>query len=627
MNYHRTLFIVLFLAVLSGCGSTRHGSSESATLAASEAVSVAGIAPASLDAGEAKDAFPKIPEYILKHPLTIRYLSPLFHKDLHELDQALPVSMTQAGAEGAFEVLFDNDHRLSVKLLTNAPSLNTQEDCLAYFQDAITQGTFASFECYHLNDGFVYQWEELKNGVSYYTTILSDADSVWQISESGSDAAAMLIRKDSTAHFAFSLDRRSKYWGERYNYLFWLAEKEVFSSYMPDPASDSSIPFRFDIKACSVVMGEFTTEYDLQLSAFHPDDHAPFQTLRFKSIAGYSPLSFEDVNMDGFPDCCIQTMASASNGSFIHYIWSPSKRRFIEAEGLQGFGSSHYTDPGRDTFHEHIHGSAIGGAELTYRWIDESHAELIRVFDHDGSWNDDFTCTITDFSGGKETVLLNWTGTTDEYLRNYLPFFALDNTDILWESSFSAPRSGETIFLYYGEIPHTDDAGKLTLYECNLFAVGANGDFFRHFTLTNTHPCRGFSRDDKGDKPAIVIRYADSSTIRIHLETLSSSSEADASMPENLDLSAFDTSQLDQFLLADLDGDGNPELLMNDHDGSTGTKPPWFRIFSLNLDSSNPRADEKEVFLQDVGRVPPYSSHGFPDFMHGLCYTDVSSGD
>lgn len=98
-------------------------------------------------------------------------------------------------------------------------------------------------------------------------------------------------------------------------------------------------------------------------------------------------------------------------------------------------------------------------------------------------------------------------------------------------------------------------------------------------------------------------------------------------MPENLDLSAFDTSQLDQFLLADLDGDGNPELLMNDHDGSTGTKPPWFRIFSLNLDSSNPRADAKEVFLQDVDRVPPYSLHGFPDFMHGLCYADASSGD
>ena len=184
-------------------------------------------------------------------------------------------------------------------------------------------------------------------------------------------------------------------------------------------------------------------QYDIyQVAVSVPGQKKAFQVFEAETcMAGERIFSFEDFNADGCPDLTVLYYYGANGGSAAHFLWSPSRKVFVKApEELEKY-SSYSINPEKRQLNIHIHDSAEDGTEYFYQWTGETDCELLRYYDHQTVYNDDYSDCIgihekvSVFENGREKVLSDYIYPMEECTEEGL--YEMYALDFVWEQELT----------------------------------------------------------------------------------------------------------------------------------------------------------------------------------------------
>ena len=197
------------------------------------------------------------------------------------------------------------------------------------------------------------------------------------------------------------------------------------------------------------------------------------------SYPNKSPFSFEDFNADGYLDLTVEYYYGANGGTASHYIFSPSKEKFVELDSELDYFGMYGVDSETRRLYMHYHGSAISGTETTYQWKNEMDYEMIRQFDHD-SVGDGVQVTIIRYENGKEEILSDYLYSQEEYVERLDDIWGTYYEDFIWEKEVTDRTTGKKYTIRYAEAFLPEEAernhgiyydGRIYVYDEDTYLV------------------------------------------------------------------------------------------------------------------------------------------------------------
>lgn len=245
------------------------------------------------------------------------------------------------------------------------------------------------------------------------------------------------------------------------------------------------------------------------------------QEFQVTSAYGYrSPFVFEDFNADGYLDLTVRYFYGVNGGSASHYIFSPSKREFMELDSELDYYSEYSVDYEKRRLYKTSHGSAISGTEFTCQWEGEMDCEVIKVFDHNGTPDIGVHVWIACYDQEQEEVICDYRYTYEEYEERIDDIWRIYKEDFIWEKEIRDKDTGKKYMLRYMEVFDEEMAArnKGTYYEGWLYV------FDEDTYLVGVHPSdhcyhsSGFTWKDAEQE--LLIRYGDSGSWTIPMSGL-----------------------------------------------------------------------------------------------------------
>ena len=175
-----------------------------------------------------------------------------------------------------------------------------------------------------------------------------------------------------------------------------------------------------------------------------------------------SPFRFEDINVDGYQDLSVEQYYGAVYGMASHYIFSPSKEKFVKLDSEFDYYLAYYgVNYETRKFYMHYRDSAISGTEITYQWKNEMDYEMIRKFVHDNfSVDDGVQVTITRYENGKEETLSDYLYSLEEYEERLNDIWRTYYEDLIWEKEGTDRTTGKKYTIRYAEAFTSEEAGE-----------------------------------------------------------------------------------------------------------------------------------------------------------------------
>lgn len=264
-----------------------------------------------------------------------------------------------------------------------------------------------------------------------------------------------------------------------------------------------------------------STPYIYQVEIYDEKGEELIQEFQVTSTYGHeSPFVFEDYNADGYLDLTIRYFYGVNGGSASHYIFSPSKREFMELDSELDYYSEYSVDYEKRRLYKHSHGSAISGTEFTCQWEGEMDCELIKVFDHNGSPDIGVQVWIACYDQEQEEVICDYRYTYEEYDERVDDIWRIYKEDFIWEKEIRDKDTGKKYMLRYMEVFDEEEAAsnKGIYYEGWIYV------FDEDTYLVGVHPAdhctHASSFTWKDAEQELLIRYGDSGSWTIPMSGL-----------------------------------------------------------------------------------------------------------
>lgn len=239
-----------------------------------------------------------------------------------------------------------------------------------------------------------------------------------------------------------------------------VAEKDFLRcSYYYERESGPGQSLSFDCKRAEIEKGEFFDNVTYEIAVSVPGSGEPFQILEVYSSYDWFPFSFEDFNADGYEDLHVEYYYGANGGSASHYIWLPSRGEFVRGpEELEAY-SSYSVDLEKRQLYIHMHDSAMEGTEYLYQWSGEADYELLRFYDYQYVYNDDWDLIgvnerISTFESGEEKVLSDYIYPMEESMEDGL--YEMFLLDFVWEQELTLTEQEQGCILRYAQMELDD---------------------------------------------------------------------------------------------------------------------------------------------------------------------------
>lgn len=426
---------------------------------------------------------------------------------------------------------------ISMKIVDNLPKYETEEEMLAYFQEKYPQMDYYAVHpvefknIYGDRKKYLYKnaYRYVKSGDTYYIYYNKKGDT-YEITYQGVERALWSLRSDA---------------GYDYNEIFtWTKDEEgtiiqgnlVTEDYYLEKNVDGDTAFVFCIRRNEEIVKE--TEIGEQayiIEIYRKGEEEPFQIIN-EASAQWNPFSFEDFNVDGYSDLFIDYYYGANGGTAFHYVWSPSKEKFVKiSEDLEYYGF-YYMDPLTRRLYMHHHGSAVSGTETTYHWINETDYEVVKYFFHDEVWprvgdEDYIEVIIREFKDNKEKILTEYIYTMDEYDADMNLLWDSYYADFVWEKEVKNHDTGEKYILRYAQDYQRDDNGEILPDEC-IDELYIYDDETRILNCFENESDSSYSQiiwqdGNQDGEEELIIKYEDGTSITYTWEQLLSERRVD----------------------------------------------------------------------------------------------------
>lgn len=426
---------------------------------------------------------------------------------------------------------------ISLKITEHLPDYETEEEMLAYFQEKYPQMDSYAVHPIEFKDIYgdrkKYLFENtyryVKTGDTYYIYYTQNGVT-FEIVYQGVGRALWSLRSNA---------------GYDYNEIFtWMKYEDgtiiqgnlVTEEYYLEKNVDGDVPFSFHIKRNKDIekdteIGE--TAYIIEI--YKKGEPEPFQIIN-EASAQWNPFSFEDFNVDGYSDLFIDYYYGANGGTAFHYVWSPSREKFVKISDELEYYGFYYVDPLTRRMYMHHHGSAVSGSETTYHWINETDYEVVKYFSHDEVWprvddEDYIEVIIKEFQDNKEKILTEYIYTMDEYDADMSLLWDSYYADFIWEKEVKNPITGEKYILRYAQDYKRDDNGEILPDECidELYIYDLETRILNRFKNESASPySRLIWQDENQDgEEELIINYEDGTSVTYTWEQLLSERRVD----------------------------------------------------------------------------------------------------
>lgn len=240
------------------------------------------------------------------------------------------------------------------------------------------------------------------------------------------------------------------------------------------------------------------------------------------SYAHGSPFEFEDFNADGYLDITVTYYYGANGGTASHYIYSPSKEEFVEADPELDYYGMYSVDHETRRLYMHYHGSAVDGREITYQWKNEMDYEMVKQFDHDCR-DDCVQVKITRYENGEEEVLSDYCYAYEEYTERG-DIWGTYYEDFIWEKEVTDKSTGKKYMIRYAEVFQPEEAeknngiyydGRIFVYDEDTYLVSVT-----HSEIISESESIEWEDGSSGQEQALVIHYVDGGESAFYLSGL-----------------------------------------------------------------------------------------------------------
>lgn len=275
---------------------------------------------------------------------------------------------------------------------------------------------------------------------------------------------------------------------------------------------DNEKALRIQAKIIDKENGDFIDNITYRVEIFDEKENEFLQEILATSAYSHeSPFIFEDYNADGYPDLTVEYYYGANGSSASHYIFSPSKREFVELDSELNYYGMYSVDYETRQLYMHYHGSAISGTEITYQWKNEMNYEKIKQFDHD-TQGDDVLVKIVRYENGKEEILSDYLYPMDEYLERF-DIWGTYYEDFIWEQEVMDRSTDKKYIIRYAEVFLPEEAesnngiyydGRIYVYDEDTYLVSV-----AHSEIIAQSDSIEWENGDDGENQAVVIRYVD----------------------------------------------------------------------------------------------------------------------
>ena len=371
------------------------------------------------------------------------------------------------------------------------------EDTLWNFEGEIPDSVFYRVEEAEISHGFFYQkgktFEVLSQGKSgYYNTV----DTIRRNAGYDYDGCFLWERKEDGS-------------------IIYEDNLEGKFSYVKDLGNEKTV--RVQAETMEILEGELMDEFTYRVEIIDVKENKFIQELQVNSTCFHrSPFRFEDFNADGYLDLSVEYYYGANGGTASHYIFSPSKEKFVKLDSEFDYYGMYGVDYETRRFYMHYHGSAISGTEITYQWKNEMDYEKIKQFDHD-SVGDGVQVTILRYKNGKEETLSDYLYSQEEYVERLSDIWDTYSEDFIWEKEVTDRTTGKKYTIRYTEVFLPEEAarngnpnygiyydGRIYVYDEDTYLVSVT-----HSEIVSQSESIEWENGDEDTEQMLEIHYPD----------------------------------------------------------------------------------------------------------------------
>ncbi|MCM1536366.1 MAG: hypothetical protein NC126_10635 [Clostridium sp.] len=227
------------------------------------------------------------------------------------------------------------------------------------------------------------------------------------------------------------------------------------------------------------------------------------------------PFSFQDFNVDGYLD--ISFVEASSPKVFSHYIWSPTRQRFVRGpKELEECLHYYIYDENNRRFEVTKEGMNTDSVYY-YQWSGETDCECIKTFyaEREEKGNE-VVVRIRDHRDGEDRIIMDYRYNLENYpyeinkywiVYSFFTVFCQDN--FLWQETVRDRASGKNYTLYYAQEFKTNYMGDATgEIEGHVWALDEDTKLVKKLFWMEPAACEKAGWEEG---QALVIRYCDGS--------------------------------------------------------------------------------------------------------------------
>ena len=235
-----------------------------------------------------------------------------------------------------------------------------------------------------------------------------------------------------------------------------------------------------------------------------------------------SPFVFEDFNADGYLDITVRYFYGINGGSASHYIFSPSKNKFVQLDPELHYYGTYSVDYETRRWYEHDHASVYSGWETVYQWKNEMDYEMIKLFSHMQTAGG-ISVEISRYENGKEEILSDYIYSYEEYEERD-DIWGTYYEDFIWEKEVTDKSTGKKYMIRYAEVFQPEEAennkgiyydGRIYVYDEDTYLVSVT-----HSEIIEKSRSIALENGDGDEKQALVIHYVDGGEAVFYLSGL-----------------------------------------------------------------------------------------------------------
>ena len=235
-----------------------------------------------------------------------------------------------------------------------------------------------------------------------------------------------------------------------------------------------------------------------------------------------SPFVFEDFNADGYLDITVRYFYGINGGSVSHYIFSPSKNKFVQLDPELHYYGTYSVDYETRRWYEHDHASVYSGCETVYQWKNEMDYEMIKLFSHMQT-EGGISVEISRYENGREEILSDYIYSYEEYEERD-DIWGTYYEDFIWEKELTDKSTGKKYMIRYAEVFLPEEAeknegiyydGRIYVYDEDTYLVSVT-----HSEIVSESESIEWENGDGDKEQALVIHYADGGESTFYLSEL-----------------------------------------------------------------------------------------------------------